>query len=264
MEGSLFYFSIIFLIFALLLVSYYVVKQGLKSKTVSLVKFLQLGALGSSLFMLFGRLGMDISGLIGNDCPLWILVVFTVSEFLYFLTSNLYYLELLKPLSAAFTSKYLKNKYPLYYQAFVCLFNVIFNFATIFRFSLFTDGQNTFLAHWAGLGAAVIIETAILGIAVAAIIYSTIASLSISNQKERFGMVKWFLLLFVIVQMLQFASYIISGILRESKDPNLNRLDLPLAAIGTGISGIQICIFTFIFEQTLKQFISRTAIKSTV
>ncbi|KAJ3320805.1 hypothetical protein HDV06_004816 [Boothiomyces sp. JEL0866] len=262
--ANIFYFSIVFLILGLLLVSYYLLKQGLKSKSVSLVKILQLGALGSSFSMLFGRLGMDISGLIEKDCPLWILIIFTASEFLYFITSNLYYLELLKPISAAFSNKFLKNKYPFYYQTLAGILNFVFNFATIFRFSLFNDGQDSFLAHWARFGAVVIIETAVLGIAVAAIIYSTIASLSISNQKGIFGTVKWFLLLFVVIQLLQFVSYIISGILRGSKTQSMNQLELPLAAIGTGISGIQICIFTFIFEQTLKQFISRTAIKTTL
>ncbi|KAJ3320806.1 hypothetical protein HDV06_004817 [Boothiomyces sp. JEL0866] len=212
-----------------------------------------------------GRLAMEISNVSGTDCPNALQVIFSVFSFLYYLTSNIYYLELLKPIKVLFTSKFLKDPYPLIYQILIAILNVLTNFASVFRYSLYVYGtEGNWAAEWGTYGFITIVETAILAIVIASITFRTLSSAKLgsdfADEKStyiKFGKIKILILVFILLQVLQFACYMSSGWIKVLAKADSNYLGLiePLAAIGTGFSGLQIGIFTIVFQTIIDIFI---------
>ncbi|KAJ3253985.1 hypothetical protein HK103_007589 [Boothiomyces macroporosus] len=257
--------AITVLFLSLLMVLILIVKEARKTAKITFVRMLQFSSLFFSLLMVVGRLGMEISFVSGNDSPLGLEILFTIFEFLYFLTSNIYYLELLKPIKVLFSSKFLKEPYPFIYQIVAAVLNFVTNFASVFRYSLYVSATETnWAAQWGSYGFITIVETAILAIVIASITFRTLSNAKVgtdsaqeTSNTSKFSRIKILILVFILLQVLQFACFMSSGWIKVLSKADSNTLGLiePLAAVGTGFSGLQIGIFTIVFQNIIDIFI---------
>ncbi|KAJ3318155.1 hypothetical protein HDV06_000784 [Boothiomyces sp. JEL0866] len=252
---TLYIISILFLIIALVAVIYtvYQLLSIYLKEDWQLFRIVQICSLGNCTLLLTFRLLQDIFGMIGIDCPPFIIIIFALTDFLYLAMTNMYYVEILKAFNSILKYRILNGNNSRYCQLFLFILHIVVNFPMILEGTLFGPNianQNEFLYKWSMLGAIAIMETAILGLLIAVALFRGISRVfEKSVSKHLATNIKRYLIVFVIIIILQDISYQSSGFLKMY---NLESLSLSVLGIGTSISGFQLAYFTFLFKKTLE------------
>ncbi|KAJ3301961.1 hypothetical protein HDV03_005535 [Kappamyces sp. JEL0829] len=222
-------------------------------------KYIQIVAHLSSLLMMLFKMAEIAFTLAQDSCPGPVVTVFSVCNFIYSLSASLYYLEVLVCIQVTTKRKCLKGQAIRLYQKLEIALHFACNFASVFRGTLYVDYHtNNFWSNWAQGGPFIVVQSALLGMVVASLVFNALNHLTLGLDGEsdkraegRSRRLKHWLLGFAFLELLTFASFIINGSLVGGI------YGVPTSGIATALAGLEICIFTVIFEKTVQMFSER-------
>ncbi|KAJ3270432.1 Intersectin 1 (SH3 domain protein) [Terramyces sp. JEL0728] len=235
--------AILVLIPAIIAVGYELLKPVINFQIIKKLRKTKIFTLISAFLLLIGELYIQIFALYNVRIPLGIVIIFRLSYFSFLVLSNIFYLGMLKSQSHYFKSKLLTEKRILVYQYVFTGFSFCGDFGSIFYQTNDIPIIQEISYYWTQFGALVIIETFLLGIAVAVVLVRTVKQIlkTITKNETQLKSINSYLHNFIVLLVSVIVFESISGVLStpESKQ-QVQQASQQMVPQMTGMPGPQL------------------------